>query len=77
MQRFSAADVEYLCLLFLPTEIPDTAEFRWMLRVIECVDFFLLLMFGMEIALKWMDNFKDFWKDSWNIFDFVVTVAVI
>jgi len=30
-------------------------------------------IFGAEIFLKWIDNFTLFWKDGWNVFDFIVT----
>ncbi|CAG7818997.1 unnamed protein product [Allacma fusca] len=43
--------------------------------VMEPVDFFLLLIFLMEIALKWADDFPGFWNEPWNLFDLVVTCA--
>lgn len=39
-------------------------------------DLFSLYMFMLEILLKWIDNFWDFWTSGWNIFDFLVTVVV-
>ena len=33
-------------------------------------------MFVLEIIIKWIDGFWDFWKNGWNIFDFFVTVMV-
>jgi hypothetical protein len=33
-------------------------------------------MFGTEIVMKWIDDFKGFWGDWWNIFDFCVSAAV-
>ncbi len=40
------------------------------------IDSFSVIVFTAEIVLKWMDNFRGFWKNPWNIFDFVVTVVV-
>ncbi|XP_071794192.1 cation channel sperm-associated protein 2-like [Asterias amurensis] len=38
-------------------------------------DYCSLFIFMIEIILKWMDDFISFWKNGWNIFDFIVTVA--
>ena len=40
------------------------------------VDAFTVIVFSVEILLKWMDSFSVFWKDSWNVFDLLVTVLV-
>ncbi len=40
------------------------------------IDSFSVVVFITEIVLKWIDNFRGFWKNPWNIFDFVVTVVV-
>lgn len=40
------------------------------------IDAFTVVVFSTEIVLKWMDNFKVFWKDYWNVFDLLVTVLV-
>ncbi|XP_030832241.1 cation channel sperm-associated protein 2-like [Strongylocentrotus purpuratus] len=44
-------------------------------RFLEIFDYCALFLFMVEILLKWVDNFPLFWKNGWNIFDFVVTVA--
>ena len=36
-----------------------------------------LMTFVMEILIKWMDNFMEFWLSGWNIFDFVVTMLSV
>ncbi|KAJ3380297.1 hypothetical protein HDU92_006063 [Lobulomyces angularis] len=36
------------------------------------VDYIFLSIFIMEILFKWFYNFFDFWKNSWNVFDFVI-----
>ena len=40
------------------------------------VDSTTLVVFSTEIVLKWMDDFFTFWKNGWNIFDFVITILV-
>ena len=40
------------------------------------IDAFTVVIFSLEIFLKWLDNFRTFWKDNWNIFDFLVTLLV-
>lgn len=42
----------------------------------DLLDNLTVIIFSIEIALKWLDNFKDFWKDEWNIFDLIITVVV-
>eukprot|EP01112_Ceratiomyxa_fruticulosa_P012269 TRINITY_DN3389_c0_g1_i2.p1 TRINITY_DN3389_c0_g1~~TRINITY_DN3389_c0_g1_i2.p1 ORF type:complete len:573 (+),score=116.85 TRINITY_DN3389_c0_g1_i2:221-1939(+) len=37
------------------------------------IDSLILLVFGLEILLKWVDSFVDFWNNGWNVFDFVIT----
>ena len=44
--------------------------------VLEIFDYLTLCVFVLEIILKWLDNFWYFWKNRWNIFDFVVTLMV-
>eukprot|EP00736_Rhodelphis_marinus_P001469 Rmarinus@m.27381 len=41
---------------------------------LELMDNIVLISFSVEIALKWLDNFKAFWNDGWNLFDFVITI---
>ena len=40
------------------------------------IDAFTVIVFSVEILLKWTDNFSVFWKDAWNVFDLIVTVLV-
>ena len=35
-----------------------------------------VIIFCIEIILKWMDNFWDFWMNKWNIFDLIITTLV-
>ena len=39
-------------------------------------DYCSLVIFVVEIVLKWLDHFQNFWKNNWNIFDFLVTFLV-
>ena len=45
-------------------------------EVLEFIDAATVIVFSMEIVLKWIDNFKYFWTNQWNVFDLVVTVLV-
>jgi len=36
-----------------------------------------LFLFVLDILLRWADNFKQFWTDGWNIFDFLITVVTL
>eukprot|EP00455_Lapot_gusevi_P002899 TRINITY_DN11197_c0_g1_i3.p1 TRINITY_DN11197_c0_g1~~TRINITY_DN11197_c0_g1_i3.p1 ORF type:complete len:488 (-),score=60.15 TRINITY_DN11197_c0_g1_i3:162-1625(-) len=42
--------------------------------VLDQFDNIILIVFMVEIILKLVDHFFDFWLDPWNIFDFVVTI---
>jgi len=42
--------------------------------VLDIFDYLSLIVFILEILLKWVDEFWDFWKNGWNNFDFFVTV---
>ncbi|XP_032964446.1 cation channel sperm-associated protein 2 [Rhinolophus ferrumequinum] len=41
---------------------------------LEVAAWFILLIFILEILLMWLSSFYLFWKNAWNVFDFVVTV---
>jgi len=59
------------------TELPTTPEvYTHIQSILEMFDLFSLYMFILEILLKWVDNFVDFWSSGWNIFDFLVTIVV-
>eukprot|EP00002_Diphylleia_rotans_P013835 TRINITY_DN2693_c0_g2_i3.p1 TRINITY_DN2693_c0_g2~~TRINITY_DN2693_c0_g2_i3.p1 ORF type:complete len:421 (+),score=83.24 TRINITY_DN2693_c0_g2_i3:50-1312(+) len=44
------------------------------IQVLGILDDVSVLLFALEIVLKWMDSFEKFWTDNWNIFDFLVTL---
>lgn len=54
-------------------EMGQGDEFRLVRRWLEAVDFFFLCLFVAEIILKWMDDFRGFWLEGWNMFDFACT----
>ncbi len=64
-------------MLFL-LELPVTNDFGIgiLKTLLDFIDSFSVIVFITEIVLKWIDNFRRFWKNPWNIFDFVVTVVV-
>ncbi len=43
---------------------------------LEFIDAFTVIVFSVEIVLKWIDNFRGFWNNYWNVFDLIVTVLV-
>ncbi|KAK2189943.1 hypothetical protein NP493_93g04023 [Ridgeia piscesae] len=68
-------------VLGIQAEINDLVNTSATLEVVKLVldmfDYWTLYVFVLEIILKWIDNFWHFWKNRWNIFDFVVTVMSI
>ena len=63
------------CLFIIFTELGDDSGTATR-QVIDSLDFLFLSMFLTEIFMKWVDNFRGFWTDWWNIFDFIVSVSV-
>ena len=51
-------------------------EYKALLTGLSVIESISLFVFIGEIALHWIDDFHAYWKDNWNIFDFVLTVAV-
>ncbi|KAM9646750.1 cation channel sperm-associated protein 2 [Trichechus inunguis] len=41
---------------------------------LEVAAWFILIVFLLEILLMWTSSFFLFWKNAWNVFDFVVTI---
>ncbi|XP_006883267.1 PREDICTED: cation channel sperm-associated protein 2 [Elephantulus edwardii] len=41
---------------------------------LEVAAWFILLVFLLEILLMWTYSFSLYWKSTWNVFDFVVTI---
>lgn len=44
------------------------------LTFLEVIDLLSLLIFCVEIVLKWIDDFANFWSKKWNIYDLIITV---
>ncbi|XP_035382788.1 cation channel sperm-associated protein 2-like [Electrophorus electricus] len=71
-------DMQYMVHCFIYLEIFDKMEphFQILAIVLDILESGILGIFFLEILLKWLDNFWQFWKSSWNIFDFCVTILV-
>mmetsp|Transcript_26663 Transcript_26663/g.43594 ORF Transcript_26663/g.43594 Transcript_26663/m.43594 type:complete len:813 (+) Transcript_26663:354-2792(+) len=42
------------------------------------INFIILTIFTLEILLKWMQGFAEFWRVPWNVFDFLlVSVSLV
>jgi cation channel sperm-associated protein 2 len=63
-------------LIAVDLELEDDTKSKEMRRVLENLDFFFLMLFAAEIILKWIDDFRKFWQEGWNFFDFFVTLLV-
>ena len=63
-------------LLFLEISETDISSYEHLKIFLNIFDYLSLLMFILEILLKWINGFSNFWKNGWNIFDFSVTVMV-
>ncbi|KAL0218628.1 hypothetical protein P9112_004281 [Eukaryota sp. TZLM1-RC] len=61
-------------LIFLISTDLDRVKYHQHLQIMEWFETFSLLVFVSEIGLKWIDSFKKFWHDGWNIFDFFITI---
>lgn len=65
----------FVCVLLEVNDMEE-ASLETLKLFLDIFDYCSLFIFMLEIALKWIDDFKHFWKSSWNIFDFLVTFAV-
>jgi len=45
-------------------------------KIASIIDLVSMVIFITEIIVKWIDSFTEYWKDGWNITDFIVTVVV-
>ncbi|XP_065060530.1 cation channel sperm-associated protein 2-like isoform X2 [Rhopilema esculentum] len=52
----------------------DSSSYKELKVFLNIFDYLSLMVFILEILLKWIDGFFDFWKNGWNVFDFFVTV---
>lgn len=52
----------------------DPGSYKELKVVLDIFDLLSLMAFVLEILLKWIDGFFNFWKNGWNVYDFFVTV---
>ncbi|TFK04298.1 adenylosuccinate synthetase isozyme 2 [Platysternon megacephalum] len=73
-----------ICLIFLnmlvlmiKSEVMDKmdASLVSLKLTLEVTVWVILLIFIIEILLNWIVSFRGFWKSSWNVFDFSVTIV--
>ncbi|XP_054988708.1 cation channel sperm-associated protein 2 [Sorex araneus] len=58
--------------------LEDPDEALWQVKLaLESASWFILLAFLLEIIIMWTFSFTLFWKNTWNVFDFVVTVLAV
>ncbi|XP_046839003.1 cation channel sperm-associated protein 2-like [Xenia sp. Carnegie-2017] len=65
--------------LGIQAEISDMtgSVINWIKVLLEIFDYITLVVFVMEILVKWLDGFFIFWKNGWNVFDFFVTAMAV
>uniref|UniRef100_A0A8D1Y0H7 Cation channel sperm associated 2 n=2 Tax=Sus scrofa TaxID=9823 RepID=A0A8D1Y0H7_PIG len=63
-------------VLMVEIELLESSNAQlWPLKLtLEVAAWFILLVFILEILLMWISSFFLFWKNAWNVFDFVVTI---
>nr|XP_030698657.1 cation channel sperm-associated protein 2 isoform X1 [Globicephala melas] len=63
-------------VLMVEIELLESSNTQlWPLKLtLEVAAWFILLVFILEILLMWLSSFFLFWKNAWNVFDFVVTI---
>jgi cation channel sperm-associated protein 2 len=52
----------------------EKSENAVLFEIMELLDDIALVVFALEIIVKWIDSFTRFWTDGWNVFDFVTTI---
>ncbi|KAL6482782.1 hypothetical protein MHYP_G00076540 [Metynnis hypsauchen] len=60
-------------LLGVQAEISNKPDLSLANQVLNGINWVVVAVFYLEIVLKWMVNFWQFWKNAWNIFDFILT----
>ncbi|XP_032078221.1 cation channel sperm-associated protein 2 [Thamnophis elegans] len=65
-----------MVVLMVSTEIMGRRGITYMkiTNALEVILWVILDIFLIEIGLHWFVSFQRYWKNSWNIFDFIVTV---
>lgn len=49
---------------------------RNLMLSLEVLTWFIIAIFILEIGLSWVVDFRGYWHNIWNIFDFSITVLV-
>ncbi|KAJ3413290.1 Exportin-2 [Chytridiales sp. JEL 0842] len=52
---------------------PQKSQFWSLFQFITILHNFSVIVYFIEVALKWTDSWENYWKDGWNVADFVVT----
>lgn len=68
-----------MVVLMISTEIMGKRGITYVkiTRVLEVIIWIILQIFVTEIGLYWFVSFQRYWKNPWNIFDFIVTIISI
>uniref|UniRef100_A0A8D2ARS1 Cation channel sperm-associated protein 2 n=1 Tax=Sciurus vulgaris TaxID=55149 RepID=A0A8D2ARS1_SCIVU len=63
-------------VLMVEIELLESTNAKlWPLKLtLEVAAWFILFIFILEILLMWLSSFFLFWKNAWNVFDFIVTI---
>ncbi|XP_036910382.1 cation channel sperm-associated protein 2 [Sturnira hondurensis] len=63
-------------VLMVEIELLESSNTKlWPMKLtLEVAAWFILFIFILEILLMWLSSFFLFWKNAWNVFDFVVTI---
>uniref|UniRef100_A0A3B4C8M9 Ion transport domain-containing protein n=1 Tax=Pygocentrus nattereri TaxID=42514 RepID=A0A3B4C8M9_PYGNA len=60
-------------LLGVQAETSNKPDLSLANKVLNGINWVVVAVFYLEIALKWMVDFWLFWRNAWNIFDFILT----
>ncbi|KAL7864084.1 hypothetical protein AOLI_G00155040 [Acnodon oligacanthus] len=60
-------------LLGVQAEISNKPDFSLANEVLNGINWVVVAVFYLEVVLKWMVDFWKFWKNAWNVFDFILT----
>jgi len=50
-------------------------QYVTLFKIASIIDLVSMVIFVTEIIVKWIDSFTEYWKDGWNVTDFIVTVV--
>ncbi|CAH1252717.1 CATSPER2 [Branchiostoma lanceolatum] len=64
-------------VLGIDSEVGQNDDYATLNACIKIFDYCSLIMYMLEIILKWLDDFFPFWNSGWNVFDFIVTLQSV